>query len=85
MEQTIITLIFGAAMFVAGWIAHAWAGAGRREAEEDEPAEVEAPIPRTKWICPTCQRRRDLPSDLDGKVILCNNCQVRLVRDVERT
>ena len=37
--------------FLAGWFAHAWAGAGRREAEPDEAEEVEAAIPRTRWCC----------------------------------
>lgn len=85
MESTIVTLIFGVAMFCAGWIAHAWMGAGRLEAAPDDEPPADAPIPRTRWICPQCQRRRDLPSDLDGKVLLCNNCQVRLVREGERT
>ena len=84
MPDFVVTLVFGAAMFCAGWIAHAWTGAGRQAADEEEAPSVEAAVPRTRWICPQCQRRRDLPSDLDGKVLLCNNCQVRLTRDVER-
>lgn len=83
MESIVVTLIFGAAMFCAGWIAHAWTGAGRQAPAREDAEDGEPAVPRTRWVCPQCRRRRDLPSDLDGKVLLCNNCQVRLVRDIE--
>lgn len=28
--------------------------------------------------CPTCKRERTLPPGLEGKLLLCNLCQVRL-------
>lgn len=84
MENIIVTLIFGISMFAAGWLAHAWVGAGKREPVAEEEPPSEASIPRTRWVCPQCQRRRDLPSNLDGKVLLCNNCQVRLVKEPDR-
>jgi hypothetical protein len=86
MESTIVALVFGIGMFFAGWFAHAWFGAGRRDGDgaPDEPP-IEAYVNRTRWVCPQCGRKRQLPSDLDGKVMLCNNCQgVRLVRDEGR-
>ncbi len=83
MENIVVTLIFGVAMFCAGWLAHAWAGAGRREHDEGEEPAIEVAAPKTRWTCPQCQRRRDLPSNLGGKVLLCNNCQVRLVKENE--
>lgn len=67
----LLSLAFvGAGMFMLGWYAHAWA---------HRPPEAPA---ASRWNCPKCQRVKELPPELDGKVLVCNNCQVRLLRQV---
>lgn len=62
----------GAGMFLLGWFAHGWAHRPR----ELPPAEA----PMARWRCGQCGREKRLPAELEAKVLVCNNCQVRLVR-----
>lgn len=65
----LLSLLFvGIGMFFLGWYAHAW-----KHRPPDAPG-------LTTWSCPKCSREKQLPPALDGKVLVCNNCQVRLVR-----
>ena len=62
----------GAGMFMLGWFSHGWV-LRARAIEAAEPA-------TTTWRCGQCGREKVLPADLDAKVLVCNNCQVRLHR-----
>lgn len=74
MENLGITALVGVGMFMLGWFTHTWI-AGRREAEA-----AEAGPPMSQWKCNGCGRVKTLPAELDGRVLVCNNCNVRLVR-----
>ena len=68
MEAFFLSLVFGAGMFFLGW----WAR-GRTY----KPVEV--PVIRYgHWRCPKCERVKELPAELESKVLVCNNCNVRL-------
>lgn len=68
MVEVLIALVFGAGMFFMGW----WAR-GRNIRH------VEVPVIRfARWRCPKCERVKELPAELERKVLVCNNCQVRL-------
>ena len=42
---------------------------------------VEVPVRETShWRCPKCERVKELPAELASKVLICNNCNVRLVQ-----
>ena len=42
---------------------------------------VEVPILTTlQWRCPKCERVKVLPAELEAKVLLCNNCNVKLAK-----
>lgn len=64
------TAFVGAGMFFLGWYAHAWLMRPRDEAPT-----------HTRWVCPSCDREKILPAELNAKVLVCNNCQVRLTRE----
>ncbi|HEY9724689.1 MAG TPA: hypothetical protein V6D47_21990 [Oscillatoriaceae cyanobacterium] len=66
--------LIGLGMFVLGWNMHAWL---------TKPEEVLAPPQFTRWRCPKCERVKELPSELDRRVMVCNNCNVRLSRALE--
>ena len=61
----------GIGMFFFGWFAHAWLV---------KPEVVEAEPVYSSWRCPQCERQKHLPAELDDRVKVCNNCNVRLVR-----
>ena len=83
MDHWILPLLYATGAFILGWFARGWKDsiAEREEQAALEADEAEFGKPRTRWICPQCQRRRDLPTELDQKVLVCNLCQVRLQRD----
>ena len=61
-------LLLGTGMFALGWFVR---GFGMR------PDEV--PVHLTAhWRCPKCERVKELPAELESKVLVCNNCNVKL-------
>jgi hypothetical protein len=74
MNNAITTALIGVGMFLLGWFTHTWVEARRQaEAEEAGPS-------LTRWKCNGCGRVKTLPTELDARVLVCNNCNVRLVR-----
>lgn len=74
MDNFLVTALVGLGCFMLGWFTHTWISARRAEA-------VEAATPVTsRWKCNGCGRVKQLPSELDQRVMVCNNCNVRLVR-----
>lgn len=68
MIEWLVGLCFGAGMFMLGW----WA-----RGRHIRPVEV--PVIRYgRWRCPKCERVKELPAELENKVLVCNNCQTRL-------
>ena len=72
MDHTLVTLLVGVGMFFLGFFTHTWLS--RRP--ESVPAQR-----YSRWACPGCGKVKELPADLDSRVVVCNNCQVRLVRE----
>jgi hypothetical protein len=71
MVYGLAIVLVGAGMFALGWVA--------RDRHGPTHAILEARS-FTRWRCPQCVREKELPDDLDARVMICNNCQVRLVR-----
>jgi hypothetical protein len=68
MIDGLMALLFGAGMFYFGW-----------HIRGTRIQHVEVPIIRyARWRCPKCERVKELPAELESKVLVCNNCNVRL-------
>lgn len=63
-------LAVGAGMFMLGWYT--------RGLHEQKLA-VSVPT-HTTWKCPRCEKTKTLPAELDQRVLVCNNCEVRMTR-----
>jgi hypothetical protein len=74
MDNIIVTGLVGLGCFMLGWFTHTWIAARRAERTEEA-----API-ASRWKCNGCGRVKALPPELDNRVMVCNNCNVRLVR-----
>jgi hypothetical protein len=74
MDNFVINVLVGVGMFLLGWFTHTWI-ASRKAAE----AEAAGPA-MSSWKCNSCGRVKTLPAELDNRVLVCNNCNVRLVR-----
>ena len=68
--EAIAALFFGIGMFWLGWWVHGVTHPVR---------EVEVARPQYgRWRCPACERVKELPLELASKVLVCNNCNVKL-------
>lgn len=68
MFEGLVALAFGAGMFMLGWYLR-----GRYMRP------VEVPVVRFgRWRCPKCERVKELPAALENRVLVCNNCNVKL-------
>jgi hypothetical protein len=74
MDHLIITGLVGVGMFLLGWFTHTWI------AERAAAAAEAAGPPTSRWKCQGCGKVKELPSELDRRVLVCNNCNQRLVR-----
>jgi hypothetical protein len=74
MDNIGVTALVGVGMFMLGWFTHTWIAA-RKEA-----AAAEAGPALSQWKCHGCGRVKELQAELDGRVLVCINCNVRLVR-----
>jgi hypothetical protein len=67
-----VVLAIGGGMFMLGWYTR-----GLKAQQE-----VDAVPPTTVWKCPKCEKTKALPTDLQARVLVCNNCECRMVREV---
>lgn len=74
MDHYLITALVGLGCFMLGWFTHTWIAARRTEVAEEA-----GPV-TSRWKCNGCGRVKQLPPELDNRVMVCNNCNVRLVR-----
>jgi hypothetical protein len=77
MDNLFITALVGLGCFMLGWFTHTWIASRRAEAEE-----LAGPVV-SHWKCNGCGRVKQLPTELDNRVMVCNNCNVRLVRQAK--
>ena len=74
MDNVMLTALVGVGCFLLGWFTHTWIASRRAEAAQAaEPA-------TSRWKCSGCGRVKQLPAELDNRVMVCNNCNVRLQR-----
>lgn len=74
MDSLVITGLVGVGMFLLGWFTHTWIA--QRHAE----AAAAAGPATSRWKCQGCGKVKELPAELDRRVLVCNNCNQRLVR-----
>lgn len=63
-------LAIGGGMFMLGWYTR---GVHEKKLADEVPT-------HTVWKCPRCEKSKTLPAELDQRVLVCNNCEVRMTR-----